>query len=156
MIKRLMTAFFGVIILVPFAIFSHTNAVLILTVLMSCIGVYEILKCIGREKNIFMLVLVEGLAVATQLLSRLISDDRDYLAVFMMMTVVLIVFMMSAAVFTAGKPLVSQPMGEQENGKVGLRCYRITVNEAVTVAIMSVYVCFGFSSLVLLRDLEHG
>ena len=57
MAKRLLTALFGVSILVPFAIFSYTFPVIILTVFMSGLGVYEVLKCIGKEKNIYLLVL---------------------------------------------------------------------------------------------------
>ncbi len=134
-----MTAFFGVLVLIPFAIFSHTFALLILTVFMSGLGVYEVLKCVGKEKNIYLLVLAETVSASTQILARVIADDNTYLAAFMMITIVFFVLTLAGAVFTAGK----------ENGK-------ITVSEAMLIAVMTVYVSFGFSSLTLLRDMKYG
>ncbi|MBQ9115992.1 MAG: phosphatidate cytidylyltransferase, partial [Clostridia bacterium] len=139
MAKRLMTAFFGVLVLIPFAVFSHTFALLILTVFMSGLGVYEVLKCVGKEKNIYLLVLAETVSASTQILARVIADDNTYLAAFMMITIVFFVLVLSAAVFTAGK----------ESG-------RVSVSEAMLIAVMTVYVSFGFSSLTLLRDMEYG
>ena len=139
MAKRLMTAFFGVSVLIPFAIFSNTFALLILTVFMSGLGVYEVLKCVGKEKNIYLLVLAETASASTQILARVIADDNTYLAAFMMITIVFFVLMLSGAVFTAGK----------ENGKV-------TVAEAMLISVMTVYISFGFSSLTLLSDMEYG
>ena len=139
MAKRLMTAFFGVLVLIPFAVFSHTFALLILTVFMSGLGVYEVLKCVGKEKNIYLLVLAETVSASTQILARVIADDNDYLAAFMMITIVFFVLILAGAVFTAGK----------ESGKV-------SVSEAMLIAVMTVYVSFGFSSLTLLRDMKYG
>lgn len=134
-----MTAFFGVLVLIPFAVFSHTFALLILTVFMSGLGVYEVLKCVGKEKNIYLLVLAETVSASTQILARVIADDNDYLAAFMMITIVFFVLILAGAVFTAGK----------ESGKV-------SVSEAMLIAVMTVYVSFGFSSLTLLRDMKYG
>ena len=139
MAKRLLTACFGVSVLIPFIVFSHTFPMLILTVFMSGLGVYEVLKCIGKEKNIYLLVLVESVSASVQILARVISDDNAYLATFMMITIVFFVMVLSGAVFTAGK----------EEGK-------ISIKETMIVSVMTVYVSFGFSSLTLLRDMEYG
>ena len=139
MAKRLLTAFFGVLVLIPFVIFSYTFPLLILTVFMSGLGVYEVLKCIGKEKNIYLLVLAETVSASTQILTRVIADDNTYLAAFMMISIVFFVLVLSGAVFTAGR----------EQGK-------ITVAEAMLISVMTVYVSFGFSSLTLLRDMQYG
>jgi len=137
MAKRLLTALFGVLVLIPFAVFSHTFALIILTVFMSGLGVYEVLKCIGKEKNIYLLVLAETVSASTQILARVIEDDNMYLAAFMMISIVFFVLILSGAVFTAGR---------EKN--------KITVSEAMLISVMTVYVCFGFSSLTLLRDMQ--
>lgn len=134
-----MTAFFGVSTLILFAVFSHTFALLVLTVVMSGLGVYEVLKCIGKEKNIYLLVLAETVSASTQILARVIADDNTYLAAFMMITIVFFVLVLSGSVFTAGSDTK-----------------KITVSEAMLIAVMTVYVSFGFSSLTLLRDMEYG
>ena len=138
MAKRLLTALFGVSILVPFAIFSYTFPVIILTVFMSGLGVYEVLKCIGKEKNIYLLVLAEGVSASVQILARVIVNNNAYLAVFMMISIVFFVLVLSGAVFTAGKEK------------------KISVNDAMIVSVMTIYVSFGFSSLTLLSDMDHG
>lgn len=139
MAKRLLTAFFGVLVLIPFVVFSHTFPLIILTVVMSGLGVYEILKCIGKEKNIYLLVISEIVSASTQILARVLVDDNSYLSAFMMITIAYFVLILSGAVFTAGK----------ENGK-------IAVCDAMLIAVMTVYVSFGISSLTLLRDMQNG
>ena len=150
MFKRIITAFVGILILLPFVIFSDTPAGLVLSVVMACVRVYEILKCVGKGKNIYLLVLVEAYAFSVQILSRYV-ESNVFLSCITLMTVVLFALIMAGAVFTAGQPTDAEP---GEGNKI--RVHRITLSQAAIASIMTVYISFGFSSLVLLRDIEHN
>ena len=56
MLKRTITAVIGVALLVVACIYSHTIAFPILIGLMTLLGVYEMLGCVGMRKNFIVLV----------------------------------------------------------------------------------------------------
>ena len=151
MLKRILTAIIGVSAMLPFVIFSHTVAIVVLTSGLVIVAVYELLKCIGKEKNIFLLTLSEMVAISAQVLAWIISDDNTYLATLMLISIVYVVLVLSGAVFTAGRADTSKSAENSEATKV-----RASFDQSVTAAVMTLYVSFGFSSLILLRDMKQG
>ena len=134
MLKRIVTALVGIVILLPFIIFSDTWAIVVMTGVLSVVGVCEMLKCTGNFKKIPVTVLSSLVAIASPVLTRVLSGD-SYTTVLLMIYMAYAVAMMTTAVFSKGK-------------------YRLS--EATQNIVMTVYISFGFSAVVLLRDMPSG
>ena len=64
MLKRIITALILVLIFVPVCIFSNTIIFPIFISLLSVIAVYEISKCLGYHKNLFLTIPLYLIALA--------------------------------------------------------------------------------------------
>lgn len=132
MLKRILTAIIGIPLLIPFVIFSDTWALPVLTALFTAVAVFEILRCTGMLKKLPVAVVSFAVAIAAQILPRLIKGDT-FFAAMLLAYISYVVVVMTFAVFSKGN---------------------IKLNDATQTATMVVYVSFGFSALILLRDLS--
>lgn len=132
---RIITAIIAVAIFVPFCIFSHEPAFLFVAfaAVIATVGAYEILKCVSLHKNIPVSILTYALTLATTSLTRVIASTERYFLIvsFLYFTYLFLIFV--AATFSHGK---------------------IRIVDAAVSAMMTVYVSFSLSSVVLLRDLS--
>lgn len=135
MLKRILTAGIGLVIMLPFVIFSDTFMLLIFTAVLSAVGVYEMLKCIGKQKELILTVACEAVTISVQILARTVEDDTEYLGCLFLICAVFCTVMLASAVFSHG---------------------RISIADSATLSAMTVYIAFGFSSLILLRDMKYG
>ena len=133
LLKRILTGVIGIAVLVPFIIFSENWPLILLTVLMSAIAMYELLKCTGMLKKLAVSIPTFAIALEAQLLARLLDTDR-YLTVMLLSYMAFTVAMMTVAVFSKGS---------------------IKLSDLAQSVLMTVYVSFGFSSLILLRDMNE-
>jgi phosphatidate cytidylyltransferase len=99
-------------------------------------GVYEMLKCTGALNKLVIAIPSFLVAAAAQILPRVdgLSGDR-YLAATLLVYIAYTVLLMMGAVFSKGK---------------------VKIADAAISAVTTVYISFGFSSLILLRDKEYG
>lgn len=133
MAKRIITAIVGIALLIPFMIFSDTWAIVALLAVMSAVAVWEIISCVGQKKWYIILpsVLV---TVFVQVLTRILSGESFFTAT-LLIYLAFSVLMLTVAVFSKGS---------------------FKFSEASQIAIMTVYISFGFAALVLLRDMKDG
>lgn len=130
---RVLTAIVMVAVMVPFFVFSHTVAFPILMALLSAIGIYEMSACIGAKKQGFATALAMAVGLGMPFLVRYCGEGVfGYLFViaFAIIAVCIICAVFSGESFTADK--------------------------AAILSSNAIYISFGFSSLVLLRDLKYG
>lgn len=123
-----------VALMVPFFVFSNTVAFPILISLLSVIGIYEMQGCIGAKKHVFSLVPVLVVGAGMPFFVRYYNGDSFYAYMFLT-SFALIAFLLITSVFS----------GDSFN-----------VETAAISAVTTVYVSFGLSSLVLLRDMPFG
>ena len=100
---------------------------------MSVVAVWEIVSCVGQRKWHVMLLSVL-VAVSVQVLTRVLSGDSFFTAT-LLIYLAFTVLMLTMAVFSKGS---------------------FKFAEASQIAIMTVYVSFGFAALILLRDMKDG
>ena len=133
---RIITAVIALLILVPFLIFSDTFAMVVLTAILTGTSLFEMLRCIGVWKKWYVSLpsMAVGLffAVAARYLH---GGYANLFAVLFFVSFCLTVYLFGVYVF-AGKSF--------------------TVGEAGFTAAITVYISFGFASMTLLRDLQHG
>lgn len=131
---RIITAIVAIAVFIPFLYFSNTWAFSLLAVLLCLISAYEILNCLGFLKNTPVAAPTFAVAALIPLLARLI-ETKTYIIV------------MSAIMFLYLFAMFAVSVAFHE---------KIDLKNAVLCAAFSIYVFFGFTSLILLRDMEHG
>lgn len=133
--QRIITAIVALCVLVPFIVFSDTFMLLIFSGALSAVAIGEMFNCIGILKKLYITIPAMLVSTAAVLLTRLLPNDGNYLAVAFIIYFIFIVYTLTAAVFSRGK---------------------LDVTAAALGAMTTVYVSFGFSSIVLLRDMPNG
>ena len=132
MLKRILTALIGIPLLVPFVIFSDTWALPALTAFFTAVAVFELLRWTGMIKKIPVAAVSFAVALAAQILPRIVKGDR-FFTVMLLAYLSYTVIVMTLAVFSKGS---------------------IKLTDVTQTATMVIYVSFGFSALVLLRELN--
>ena len=144
MLKRIITAIVALIVFIPILIFSNTWVFPAAMALASFIGCYEMLKCIGQKKNIWLALPIYVLAAAFPLLTRAFylsypdkgSAFTELLTLAMGVFLVLAVYIFGVAVF-ANK--------------------RISVPDAGLIFATVSYTVAAFSTIVYVHDyIDHG
>ncbi|MBQ4043254.1 MAG: CDP-archaeol synthase [Clostridia bacterium] len=135
MLKRTITAIVFILIIFPVYLFSDTFILPVAVSALSVMGVYEILKCIGTGKIARISVPAYILAAAIPPFVRLFADCHDFLAIYMLIMMAYLIFLLSCGVFSHGKLDV----------------------EKIAVSYMGVlYVISAFLCMIVLRDRTHG
>ncbi len=137
MLKRTITGAILVLIAVPFVIFSGTYALPVFLSLLSVVGTYEMLKCLGTIKNPLITAPVMIAAAALPILAKFITEARDinyYTATFLGIMMVALFLMLAAGVFSK----------------------RTDVVDSATTFSLCLYVITGFVAIELLRLEKNG
>lgn len=131
-----MTAIIGIPLLVPFVVLDNPWPLTAVMSLFAAVGVYEILKCVGMLK--FPLVAIPSFitSIGAQFILRIpgYNGDKGTTAILFLFLIYALMIMMSA-VFSKKA---------------------IKFTDAAVSAIMTIYISFGFTSLILLRGKEYG
>ncbi|MDD4773494.1 MAG: phosphatidate cytidylyltransferase [Eubacteriales bacterium] len=135
MTKRILTAIVALGVLAPFLIFSDTNLLLVLSGVLSGFALFEILDCVGLSKNLFITLPTLAVSSAAVIMTRLIGDTNRYFVLIFLLFFIYIVYMMAISVLSRGT---------------------VPLSDTAIATIASIYIIFGFCSVVLLRDLSYG
>ncbi len=132
MLKRILTAVIGIILMIPFLVFSHTWALVVMTSVLAVVGIGEILKCTNQLKNVFLSVTCFAVALTAQILAK-VMPYQLYSSIMLLVYAGATVILLTFAVFSKGK---------------------ISISDAARSAAMTIYISFGFSSFILLRSIN--
>lgn len=132
---RVITGIVALLILVPFLIFSHTPAYTVLAVVVSLIGVFEMIRCQKKIKVAQVTITSLAYAAITPVLCRHVTMGHDFMTIFMALTSLYMLLCFAYAVFSKGK---------------------IEFIPTATTVASCIYVVFGFSCILVLRDWEYG
>ena len=77
MLTRTITGFFLVLVAIPVIIFSYTAALEVFASLLSGIGVFEMMKCLGLDKNYYLSVPSYIVAVTIPATTRLLVKSES-------------------------------------------------------------------------------
>ena len=131
---RIITAVVATLLLIPFCVFSATPApvFLVFAAIIATVGAYEVLKCVSLHKNFTASLLTYAVTLSATILTRLIASVERYFLIVSFIFFSYIFLSFVNATFSKG---------------------RVKVIDAALASMMTVYVSFSLSSLVLLRDL---
>ena len=135
MLKRIITALILVLIFVPVCIFSNTVVFPIFISLLSVIAVYEISKCLGYHKNLFLTIPLYLIALALPIFRCFVNTNAFFLshipAVFVGAVIYALIYVM-------------------------LRKNKDNLNEIITLYALSIFAISGFTSILLVRLMHNG
>ena len=135
MLKRIITAIVATVVLVPFLIFSSTWAFPAAIALCAFLGCYEMLTCIGKSKNIFLVIPISLLAIACPLAVRFCYlyciNFNEFLKLALGISLIAALYIFAVAVF--------------DNKKTA-------VTDAALIYMSCLYIIAAFSAIVYLHD----
>ncbi len=129
---RLITAFFGLVFLIPIVVFSHTVVLPIAAGIFSVLATQELFSCLGVGKKWYYLALALPYAFAVPFLVQFFYKSAEqYFQLIFLFSCLLVAAMFSTLVLCHGREQFS------------------TLAQSL---LMVIYVTVGFTSLVLLRQ----
>ena len=135
MLKRIITAIILICVLIPIFIFSNTWIFPIAVAICSAIGIFELLRCIGQKKNLFLMIPLCAVAAFLPLYARFVSlkngGVEELLKLGVGIAFVMSLYILGVAVF-ANKS--------------------VNITDAGLLLSVSIYVIAAFTSLVYLHD----
>ncbi len=132
---RIITAAVMVALMIPFFVYSNTVVFTLLISFLSAVGVCEMQKCIGTEKNIYLMIPAVCFSVAVPFIAKYKVTENMGLAYIFILSFVLITYMLIASVFSRQK---------------------LSVEATSMSALTTVYIVFGLSAIIFLREAENG
>ena len=131
---RILTAVIAFLVFLPFLILADTPALPIAMVICGLVSTFEMVRCVGLHKNLFVSIPLYLLAVATPLSMRFLGIDTTLTAALAAI-LVLLLYMLAVTTFSRGK---------------------VNVMASSTAMTTSIYIIAGFSAMVYLHDFHEG
>ncbi len=137
MLTRIITSIVAICVLVPVLIFSHTVVFPIALAIVTAISLYEIFKCMGVSKKLFITAPLYIFGVAAPFLMRYnpFSDPMAFALISFMVGALYLIYLFSLIVWSHGK---------------------LKFSDTITVFAMAVYIVAALSSIIYVRDYENG
>lgn len=131
---RILTGVTALLLFVPFLVFSETLLFPIGMAFCALVSVFEMLRCIGVHKNLFLLLPLCVAAAACPICLRLFGIEPVLPAALAIM-LVLQLYILAVTTFSRG---------------------RVNVTQASTAMMTCIYVIAGYTAMVFLRDFHEG
>ncbi len=130
MLVRILTGIVAFLVFLPFLIFSDTWAFPIVMSLCAVISTYEMVRCVGLHRKLYITIPISLTAAAIPIFMRLSIGGTFIIAPAV--TLVVMLYMLGVTVFSHGK---------------------VSITDAMTALSVSLYIVAGFVCMVFLRDL---
>ncbi len=134
MLTRILTGVVAFVVFLPFLIFSDTMAFPIAMAFCAAVSVFEMLRCIGVHKNMWVSLPLYLLAAASPLGMRLLRIEDVWPSV-VAAVFLLFLYMLAVTVFSHG---------------------RVDITTSSTALMVSLYVVAGYTAMVFLHDFHEA
>ncbi len=131
---RILTAIIAFLVFLPFLIFADTPALPIAMAICGLVSTFEMIRCVGLHKNLFVSIPLYLAAVAVPFSLRFWGIEKT-LPAALAAILVLLLYMLAVTTFSRGK---------------------VNVNASSTALMTSIYIIAGFSAMVYLHDFHEG
>lgn len=130
MLVRILTGIVAFFVFLPFLIFSETVALPFAMAVCGMISVFELLRCVGVHRNLWVIIPLELATAACPFAMRYWGADKA-LSLVLGGALVLTLYMLAVAVFSHGK---------------------VDITQSATAFAVSMYIIAAFSCMVFLCD----
>ncbi len=135
MLKRIITAIVSILIFIPECVFSHTIVFNIAISLLSLVAVFEMAKCLGFYKNVYLTVPLYLAAAALPIFRCFVSTNAFFLSHIPVLFIGLLIYMLSYVMVRKNK--------DQLSG-------------VITLYALCIFVISGFNSILMVRLMHNG
>ena len=135
MLTRILTGICMMLVAIPVILYSNTFLFVAVIALLSAIGVFEMVRCLGVHKNYWLALPSYAIALLAPAITRFSNAFSENGLLLFSVFYIYALYALACAMFSKG---------------------RILFADAAKVIISSAYIVCGFSCLVATRDLEHG
>ena len=135
MLTRILTGICLGLLAIPIGYFSHTLVLVAVVALLSAIGVFEMLRCLGLHKNYHLAIPSYAIAVIAPALTRLLNAFTENGLMLFAFFYLYALYVLACAMFSKGKILFA---------------------DAAKAVVSTAYIVCGFSCVVATRDLPNG
>jgi phosphatidate cytidylyltransferase len=135
MLKRIITSIVAVIILLPVLIFSDTVLFPIGIAIISLISVYEIAKCMGFDKRLYISLPIYIFSIVAPFLMRYAFSFVQFAMVSFIFAVIYLLYLFIIIITSHGK---------------------VTFNEASAFYTVEAYILVALNSIIYIRDFEES
>ncbi len=135
MLKRIITAIVAIAVFVPVCIFSDTVIFPIAVAFLSALGVFEMAKCLGYHKNLWLTIPLYVIALGLPIFRIFVSTNVFFLSHVPIIFIGLLIYMLSYIMLRKNKDKLS---------------------DILTLYSLCIFVMAGFTSLVLVRLVHNG
>ncbi len=133
---RVLTAVVAVSLLIPYFYFlSDTIFLPIFAAACSFVASFELMRCMGIQKNPAVAIPTYIIAVALPMCTRVSDIQTNYIGFTFVVGFMYLFYLLSCVVFSPTK---------------------LKIEDVALLFAMEIYVTFGMSSIVLVRDIRHG
>ncbi len=134
MLTRILTGVIAFLVFLPCLVHSDTVAYPIVLALCAVCSVYELIRCVGLHKNLWVTLPLSLAAAACPLAMRLWGIEPT-LAVALAAALVLALYYLAVTIFSHGK---------------------VEITQSMTTLAVGLYIIAAFSAMVYLRDFREG
>ena len=131
---RILTAIIAFLVFLPFLVFADTPALPVAMAICGLVSTFEMIRCVGLHKNLFVSIPLYLAAVAVPFSLRFWGIEKTLTAALAAI-LVLMLYMLAVTTFSRGK---------------------VNVNASSTALMTSIYIIAGFSAMVYLHDFHEG
>ncbi len=135
MLKRIITSIVAVIILLPFLIFSDTFFFSIGIAAITLISTYEMAKCMGIGKKLYITIPIYIFAITAPFLIRYVFDFIQFAMVSFVFAIIYLLYLFIVIITSHGKS---------------------TFNETLAFYAVETYILIAFNSIVYIRDFDES
>lgn len=135
MLKRVITGICVLAVVIPVLIFSDTWVFPIAIAAISVICIYELARCMGLEKHIFLVLPLYIFALAFPFLQRFFENDFNVASIAIIAIIFYVAHIFGWVIFSRGK---------------------IPYPEACTLCLTAFYVLFALNTVIFIRDYTNG
>ena len=135
MLKRIITSIVALCVLVPVLIWSDTVVLPVAVAVITVIGLYEMYKCIGKNKNIAVCLPAYALAVLSPFALRYLADKTAFAGMAFIAAALYLIYLFYLTVASRGK---------------------MTFGECGELFAVTLYIIAALNSIVYIRDLDGG
>lgn len=137
--QRVITAIVLVIVAIPICILSNTVAFPIAMAFLGVVGVYELLGCMKTRKNYFISVPLYAMALAMPFATRYFDST------LLKKPSAVVLILLAYGLYLLAVWIISYEKDPQ-----------VDMNIYLTSALVSLYIIGAFSSIIMIRDTDHG
>ena len=135
MLKRVITSIISICILLPILFLSDTVVLPIAVAIMTTIALYEMYRCLGKEKKLYLSIPAYIFAVISPFALRFLNEGSLYIFIAFASCTAYLLYLFFVSVFLKGNIKFAK------------------IGEIFTT---SVYIIAAFNSIIYIRDIENS